>query len=93
MTLVSTFLRLQPSHILFLLLLATFGSIMKTANFAIAAAAAAESSEIAYDMPSAAASALAADPSLQPLIDWYHSNLPHHRDKETTGSDIPFMGR
>lgn len=90
MTLVSTFLRLQPSHILFLLLLATFGSIMKTANFAIAAA---ESSEIAYDMPSAAASALAADPSLQPLIDWYHSNLPHHRDKETTGSDIPFMGR
>ena len=76
MTLVSTSLR--PCYLL-LLLLATFGSIMETANFAVAAA----SSEIVYDMPSAAASALAADPSLQPLIDWYHSNLPHHRDKET----------
>ena len=76
MTLVSTSLR--PSS--YLLLLATFGSIMKTANFAFHAAA---SSEIVYDMPTAAASALAADPSLQPLIDWYHSNLPHHRDKET----------
>ena len=80
MTLVSTFL--PPSYLL-LPLLATFGSIMKTANFAIASAAAAAPSDIVYDLPSAAASALAADPSLQPLIDWYHSNLPHHRDKET----------
>ena len=74
MTLVST--SLQSSY----LLLATFGTIMKTANFATA------SSEIVYDMPDVAASALAADPSLQPLIDWYHSNLPHHRDKETYNS-------
>ena len=82
MTLFST--SLQPSH---LLLLATFGSIMKTANFAFHAASA--SSEIVYDMPTAAASALAADPSLQPLIDWYHANLPHHRDKET-GLEVQF---
>ena len=74
MTLVST--SLQSSY----LLLATFGTIMKKANFAAA------SSEIVYDMPDVAASALAADPSLQPLIDWYHSNLPHHRDKETYNS-------
>ena len=65
----------HPPRLLFLLL-ATFGSIMKTANSA--------SSDIVYgDLPSAAASALAADPGLQPLIDWYHANLPHHRDKET----------
>ena len=83
MTLVSTSLR--PSS--YLLLLATFGSIMKTANFAFHAASA--SSEIVYDMPTAAASALAADPSLQPLIDWYHANLPHHRDKET-GLEVLF---
>ena len=67
------------THLLFLIL-ATFGSIMKTTNIAALAA----SSDIVYgDLPSAAASALAADPGLQPLIDWYHANLPHHRDKET----------
>ena len=77
MTLISTFpLPRHPPHLLFLIL-ATFGSIMKTTNMAFAA-----SSDIVYgDLPSAAASALAADPGLQPLIDWYHANLPHHRDK------------